>query len=127
MLIPACLNWDIKIAGTFDVQHLTAKLCSQNNSINVSLTYAVGSSALGALIILIPMKSNGSLDLPNTDYRMLQRNNLSDVLLPNISSGNCALLGYDIEEGGMLRIPETFAAVEDNVYDIPGDRSAFLM
>ena len=106
------------ITGTFEVQTLTAKLVSQPNSINVSLTYAVGSSALGALIVLVPMKSNGSLDL---DYRILLRSRSDDyVILRNVSPGNYILQCYDIKNIGE---PETTVAASMDIYNIRGDSS----
>ena len=109
------------ITGTFEVQTLTAKLGSQPNSINVSLTYAVGSSALGALIVLVSMKSNGSLDL---DYRMLRRSRSDDyVILHNVSSGNYILQYYDIKNYTLIGEPETTVAASMDIYNITGDSS----
>lgn len=92
---------------------------SKNNSIDITATYARNTLALGALIILIPIAENKSLD-----YKILPQDEREKVLR-NVSSGDYILLGYAIKEDGVLQMPDTSPAVEERVYNITGGHCKF--
>ena len=105
---------------------MTANNCSLPNSINVSVFYAVGSMSPGALIIIVPMNDDDSLDYTNAVFRFLSRN-MSEDNLVNATAGRNKVFAFDIEDNdGILRLPITTAADTEIVTDVSGGESTYI-
>ena len=107
---------------------MTANNCSLPNSINVSVFYAVGSTSPGALIIIVPMSDDDSLDYTNAVFRFLSRDMSEDNdNLVNATAGRSKVFAFDIEDNdGILRLPTTTAADTEIVTDVSGGESTYI-
>ena len=113
--------------GTFDIQDMTANNCSLPNIINVSVFYAVRSTSPGALIIIVPMNDDDSLDYTNAVFRFLSRN-MSEDNVVNATAGRNKVFAFDIEDNdGILRLPITTAADTEIVTDVSGGESKYVV
>ena len=105
---------------------MTANNCSLPNSINVSVFYAVGSTSPGALIIIVPMNDDDSLDYTNAVFRFLSRD-MSEDNVVNATAGKNKVFAFDIEDNdGILRLPITTAADTEIVTDVSGGESKYI-
>ena len=106
---------------------MRANNSSLPNSINVSVFYAVGSMSPGALIIIVPMNDDDSLDYTNTVFRFLSRD-MSEDNLVNVTAGRNKVFAFDIENNdGILRLPITTAADTEIVTDVSGGESTYVV
>ena len=104
---------------------MTANNCSLPNSINVSLVYARGSISPGALIIIVPIRDDNSLDYPNAVFVFLSRNTSEDNLV-SATAGRNRVFAFDVEDNyGILRGPITTAADTEIVTDVSGAESTY--
>ena len=124
-----CFTCDSSLSyttGTFDIQDMTANNCSLPNSINVSVFYAVGSTSPGALIIIVPMNDDDSLDYTNAVFRFLARD-MSEDNVVNATARRNKVFAFDIENNdGILRLPITTAADIEIVTDVSGSESTYI-
>ena len=110
--------------GSFDIQKLKASNCSYPNAINVSLEYAMNSSAPGALLVLVPMKEDDSLDFTNALYEILPRDTSDNYCNINASVGRCRVFGIDIENNNTAPLRRhTNAAATETVTNVSGENS----
>ena len=106
---------------------MTANNCSLPNSINVSVFYAVGSTSPGALIIIVPMNGDDSLDYTNAVFRFLSRG-MSEDNVVNATARTNKLFAFDIEDNdGILRLPITTAADTEIVTDVTGGEGTYVV
>ena len=106
---------------------MTANNCSLPNSINVSVFYAVGSTSPGALIIIVPMNDDDSLDYTNAVFRFLSRDISEDNLVHATAERN-KVFAFDIENNdGILRFPITTAANTEVVTDVSGGEGMYVV
>ena len=101
-------------AGTFDVQDLIINKLSGRGGINVSVVFAGGSQSPGALVCVMPILTDGSLDFNNMTLTTISQDRSESVDI-TVPTGTYRLFAFDLESNGLLRMPISVAADSETV------------
>ena len=101
-------------AGTFDVRDLIIYKHSGGGGINVSVVFAGGSQSPGALVCVMPILTDGSLDFNNMTLTTIPRDRSESVDI-TVPTGTYRLLAFDLESNGLPRMPISVAADNETV------------
>ena len=101
-------------SGTFDVQNLIVNEHSGGGSINVSVVFAGGSQSPGALVCVMPILTDGSLDFNNMTLTTIPRDRSESVDI-TVPTGTYRLFAFDLESNGLPRMPISVAAYSETV------------
>ena len=101
-------------SGTYDVQDLIINKYSGGGGINVSVVFAGGSQSPGALVCVMPILTDGSLDFNNMTLTTTPRNRSESVDI-TVPTGTYRLFAFDLESNGLPRMPISVAADSETV------------
>ena len=101
-------------SGTYDVQDLIIYEHSGGGGINVSVVFAGGSQSPGALVCVMPILTDGSLDFNNMTLTTIPRD-MSESVDITVPTGTYRLFEFDLESNGLPRMPISVAADSETV------------
>ena len=101
-------------SGTFDVQDLIINEHSGGDGINVSVVFAGGSQSPGALVCVMPILTDGSLDFNNMTLTTIPQDRCESVDI-TVPTGTYRLFAFDLESNGLPRMPISVAADSETV------------
>ena len=101
-------------SDTYDVQDLIIKEHSGGGGINVSVVFAGGSQSPGALVCVMPILTDGSLDFNNMTLTTIPRERSESVDI-TVPTGTYRLFAFDLESNGLPRMPISVAADSETV------------
>ena len=98
-------------SDTYDVQDLIVNELSRGGGINVSVVFAGGSQSPGALVCVMPILTDGSLDFNNMTLSTIPRDRSESVDI-TVPTGTYRLFAFDLENNTytLPRMPESRAA-----------------
>ena len=96
-------------SGTYDVQDLILNEHSGGGSINVSIEFAKNSESAGALVCVIPIRTDGSLDFNNMTLTTIPQS-MSESVDITVPTGSYRLFAFDLESNGLPRMPISVAS-----------------
>ena len=87
---------------------------TETGGISVSVVFARGSHSLGAVVSVIPILTDGSLDFNNMTLTTIpqDRSESVDITVP---TGTYRLFAFDLESNGLPRMPISVAADSETV------------
>ena len=101
-------------SGTYDVQDLIINEHSGGGGINVSVVFAGGSLSPGALVCVMLILTDGSLDFNNMTLTTIPQNRSESVDI-TVPTGTYRLFAFDLESNGLPRMPESMTAASETV------------
>ncbi|XP_064391481.1 uncharacterized protein LOC135339333 isoform X2 [Halichondria panicea] len=101
---------------TTDVQDLSVDVCPEGNC--ASIEYVEGTISPGALVCVIGVLSDNSLDLESIRLLPIRRNISDHFTIPVAVSGNYSVVAFDLENNNMSvpRIPMSVAADDETMF-----------
>ena len=96
------------------MQDLIINELSGGGGINASVVFAGGSQSPGALVCVMPILTDGSLDFNNMTLTTIpwDRSESVDITVP---TGTYRLFAFDLESNGLPRMPISVAADSETV------------
>ncbi len=110
--------------GTTDVQDLSVDVCPEGNC--ASIEYVEGTISPRALVCVIGVLSDNSLDLESIRLLPIRRNMSDHFIIPVAVSGNYSVIAFDLENNNLSvpRIPMSVAADDETMFLSNGESTS---
>ena len=101
------------------MQNLNINEHSGEGGINLTVVYAEGSLSPGALVCVMPILTDGSLDFNNMRLTTIPQDRSESVDIP-VPTGTYRLFAFDLESDGLPKMPISVAADSETVDVVAG-------
>ena len=102
------------------MQNLIINEHSGGGGINLTVVYAGGSLSPGALVVVIPILTDDSLDFNNMKLTTIPQDRSESVDIP-VPTGTYRLFAFDLESDGLPRMNKSVAADSETVDVVAGE------
>ncbi len=104
-------------SGTFDVQDLIVSECPGGGCISVSIEYVEGTLSPGALVSVIRVLSDNSLDFQSLRLVPIRRNMSDNFTISVADNGIYSVVAFDLENNDMSvpNMPISIVADDETV------------
>ncbi len=93
----------------------------QKNCVSVSITYVEGTLSPGALVCVIRLLSDDSLDFTSMKLVPIPRNMSENFTIPVARGGKYIVISFDLENNSIPRMPISIVADSENMFLINGE------
>ncbi len=108
--------------GTTDIQNLIVDVCPNGNC--ASIEYVEGTLSPGALVCVIRVLSDNSLDFQSMRLVPIQRNMSDNFTIPVADSGNYSVVAFDLESNNRPRMPVSIVADDETIFLSNGESTS---
>ncbi len=123
IIVVSHVDFDVS-TGTTDVQDLIVDVCPNGNC--VSIEYVEGTLSPGALVCVVRVLSDNSLDFQSMRLVPIRRNMSDNFTIPVADSGNYSVVAFDLENNNMSlpNMPMSVAADDETVFLSNGESTS---
>ncbi|XP_064391205.1 uncharacterized protein LOC135339015 isoform X3 [Halichondria panicea] len=90
---------------TTDIQDLIVNVCPQENCVSVSIVYVEHTLSPGAMVCVIRLLSDVSLDFTSIKIETIRRNTNNNFTIPVARSGLYRVIAFDLENNNNIHVP----------------------